>query len=585
MTGYYTSYPGTSGSAALAAYGDAHLYQHYQQALPQVPSITEQISSNAAHAPQSQPTRSTLRLDGLEPWMDVEYFNQVCGMMRWENVILKIPHAPVTEYAAGKAISPNNPGYCFLTFPVAAKATTVLAQFSPPNPPTTMPNSKRPFSVTWATVPASSARSSGPLADADTAGGLFAPGNLSLLNPFTSPPADDAQQSSGTANNRQPEFSIFVGDLAPETTNSDLIAVFRDPILGLKHDREPKFVAPFTSCRSAKIMVDAVMGVSKGYGFVRFGSASDAARALIEMQGLYCLSRPSKLLAVGVHHTLIFDVVRISQATAKARTSGFPANLGSHAVGASAQFDHDYIANGSDLTQGLSVTSPMAGGPVAGFSSHRDGGSPTNSVSSSGSASAGKIPSKIAAEAVARHLGDCDPLDALPADTLTALSKLNVDKDVLNQLLKMATRSESEKPAAMENKPMLAAIPGQDEMQAHRTSFSSVQNASRTYSQSISGTSATSGPAAARTVTTPVSGGQRAQSRSAAPNVTGSGSGVLNSADPYNTTVRIFSRLCRIALTRVSRSSLEGCLASSLKKLCERSLGPSVKSITSVDFC
>ena len=106
------------------------------------------------------------------------------------------------------------------------------------------------------------------------------------------------------------EYSIFVADLAPETSNSDLVAVFRNPVLGLRNDREPKFIRPFLSCTSAKVVLDPVTGVSRGYGFVRsdffplfssphtyktisFTDEADQQRASIEMHGLYCLSRPS----------------------------------------------------------------------------------------------------------------------------------------------------------------------------------------------------------------------------------------------------------------------------------------------------
>ncbi|KAI0035164.1 hypothetical protein K488DRAFT_43949, partial [Vararia minispora EC-137] len=82
------------------------------------------------------------------------------------------------------------------------------------------------------------------------------------------------------------EYSIFVGDLAPEASNSDLVAVFRNP---------PKFIRPFLSCKSAKIMLDPVTGISRGYGFVRFTEEADQQRALIEMHGLYCLSRPMRI--------------------------------------------------------------------------------------------------------------------------------------------------------------------------------------------------------------------------------------------------------------------------------------------------
>ncbi|CAE7114402.1 unnamed protein product [Rhizoctonia solani] len=110
---------------------------------------------------------------------------------------------------------------------------------------------------------------------------------------------------SGGHTNKQIEFSIFVGDLAPETTNADLVAVFRNPLLGLRPDREPRVIRPFLSCRSAKIMVSPETGISKGYGFVRFTDEADQQRALIEMQGLYCLSRP----------------MRLSHATAKSKAS------------------------------------------------------------------------------------------------------------------------------------------------------------------------------------------------------------------------------------------------------------------------
>ena len=66
------------------------------------------------------------------------------------------------------------------------------------------------------------------------------------------------------------EYSIFVGDLATEVSNSDLVAMFRNPVLGLRNDREPRFIHPFLSCKSAKIMLDPVTGVSRGYGFVRY---------------------------------------------------------------------------------------------------------------------------------------------------------------------------------------------------------------------------------------------------------------------------------------------------------------------------
>ncbi|KAJ7898717.1 hypothetical protein B0H13DRAFT_1623055 [Mycena leptocephala] len=52
-------------------------------------------------------------------------------------------------------------------------------------------------------------------------------------------------------------------------------------------------------------MLDPLTGTNRGYGFVRFGEEADQQRALVEMHGLYCLSRP----------------MRISPATPKSKTS------------------------------------------------------------------------------------------------------------------------------------------------------------------------------------------------------------------------------------------------------------------------
>jgi len=206
-----------------------------------------QVSNPQQSSASSLAARSTLWWGELEPWMDEEYAKQVCGLMGWDPVNVKVPH-PAPDPATGQ--QPNNPGYCFLTFPTPAQAASVLAQINNGGPggkgtPTPMPNSSKPFVVNWA----SSVGSSSPM----SAG-------------F---PAPAATQSPAASQQFPKEYSIFVGDLAPETSNSDLVAVFRNPVLGLRNDREPKFIRPFLSCKSAKIMLDPLTGVSRGYGFVR----------------------------------------------------------------------------------------------------------------------------------------------------------------------------------------------------------------------------------------------------------------------------------------------------------------------------
>ena len=79
---------------------------------------------------------------------------------------------------------------------------------------------------------------------------------------------------------RTPEFSIFVGDLGPEVNEYVLVSLFQ---------------SRFPSCKSAKIMTDAISGQSRGYGFVRFSDEGDQQRALVEMQGVYCGNRPMRI--------------------------------------------------------------------------------------------------------------------------------------------------------------------------------------------------------------------------------------------------------------------------------------------------
>ncbi|KAJ4479044.1 hypothetical protein J3R30DRAFT_3702074 [Lentinula aciculospora] len=248
------------GSASLAGLGvtsssSSPSYHHQRHAGPSPPPSNTNYPAI---------TRSTLLWSDLEPWMDGEYAKQVCALMGWDPISINIPHsAPDTP--TGQLA--NNPGYCYLTFPSQAHAASVLAGLSG-NPPISMPNSTNPFSIGWASLLHSTTETnSGPT----TFGPSLAPQSYSK------------------------EYSIFVGDLAPETSNSDLVAVFRNPVLGLRNDREPKFIRPFLSCKSAKIMLDPVTGVSRGYGFVRFTDETDQQRALIEMHGLYCLSRPMRI--------------------------------------------------------------------------------------------------------------------------------------------------------------------------------------------------------------------------------------------------------------------------------------------------
>jgi hypothetical protein len=214
-------------------YNDTYISRNTPQSSPHI--ISPQPSTD---------TTSTLLWDDLEPWMDEEYAKQVCMMMHWDPISIKVPK-PLADPTSSP--QPNNRGYCYLTFSDSSKAAAALGQIIHAPNPTIMPNSTKPFSLTWATL----AHVTPP-----------APAPAPVYVPPNSYPTQQPHHFTR-------EYSVFVGDLAPEVSNSDLVAVFRNPVLGLRNDREPRFIRPFLSCKSAKIMLDPVTGVSRGYGFVR----------------------------------------------------------------------------------------------------------------------------------------------------------------------------------------------------------------------------------------------------------------------------------------------------------------------------
>ncbi|CAL8466292.1 g5828 [Coccomyxa elongata] len=111
------------------------------------------------------------------------------------------------------------------------------------------------------------------------------------------------------------DFSVFVGDLAPDVTDYALQEHFR------------QF---FASVRSAKVITDPLTGRSKGYGFVRFGNEAERDRSLTEMSGHVINSRP----------------IRVSIATAKKSQT---AALGTPSPVASQPHPSDYDPNNTTL--------------------------------------------------------------------------------------------------------------------------------------------------------------------------------------------------------------------------------------------
>ncbi|CAA7048040.1 unnamed protein product [Microthlaspi erraticum] len=111
--------------------------------------------------------------------------------------------------------------------------------------------------------------------------------------------------------NNGPDLSIFVGDLAPDVVDA------------LLYDT---FLAKYPSVKSAKVVIDANTGRSKGYGFVRFGDDSERTKAMTEMHGVKCSSR----------------AMRIGPATPR-KTTGFQQQGGYMPNGAMARPDADSL--------------------------------------------------------------------------------------------------------------------------------------------------------------------------------------------------------------------------------------------------
>ncbi|XP_031266631.1 polyadenylate-binding protein RBP47-like [Pistacia vera] len=125
-------------------------------------------------------------------------------------------------------------GYGFVEFFTRAAADKVLQSYNG----SVMPNTEQPFRLNWATF------------------------------------AGDRRIDSGS------DLSIFVGDLAPDVTDAML---------------QETFSSKYPSVKGAKVIIDSNTGRSKGYGFVRFGDENERSRAMTEMNGVYCSSRPMRI--------------------------------------------------------------------------------------------------------------------------------------------------------------------------------------------------------------------------------------------------------------------------------------------------
>ena len=126
-------------------------------------------------------------------------------------------------------------GYGFVEFYSHEIAEKILQSYNG----IVMPNTEQPFRLNWATFS-----------------------------------AGDKRSEAGS------DLSIFVGDLATDVTDTIL---------------QETFATRYPSVKGAKVVFDSNTGRSKGYGFVRFGDENERSRAISEMNGMYCSSRPMRV--------------------------------------------------------------------------------------------------------------------------------------------------------------------------------------------------------------------------------------------------------------------------------------------------
>lgn len=89
-----------------------------------------------------------------------------------------------------------------------------------------------------------------------------------------------ASMGAGEKRDDAPEYTVFVGDLAADVTDQMLCETFR---------------VNYSTVKGAKVVTDRVTGRTKGYGFVRFGDESEQLRAMTEMNGRFCSTRPMRI--------------------------------------------------------------------------------------------------------------------------------------------------------------------------------------------------------------------------------------------------------------------------------------------------
>lgn len=169
----------------------------------------------------------------IDPYSDEESIKQIWKSIG-RNVLVKLIKAKKGTPAA--QLNTGHAGYCFVEFETYEEAKMALALNG-----TKIPNlSNRLFRLNWASL-------------------------ATLLAPPVPP---------------SPEYSLFVGDLSPTTTEAHLLALFQ---------------AHFKTVKTVRVMTDPTTGALRCFGFVRFLDEAERHAALAKMQGVWCAGRPLRV--------------------------------------------------------------------------------------------------------------------------------------------------------------------------------------------------------------------------------------------------------------------------------------------------
>ncbi|GAV86339.1 RRM_1 domain-containing protein [Cephalotus follicularis] len=219
-----------AAAAATAAYNN-HQYPYNQYSLQQQQQQYQKQQQQQQYSLQQQQQQGsvedakTIWVGDLLHWMDETYLHSCFSQ--------------TGEVSSAKVIRNKQTGqserYGFVEFYTHAMAEKVLQSYNG----LVMPNSDQVFRLNWASFSATERRSD--------------PGS---------------------------DLSIFVGDLAPDVTDTLL---------------QETFASRYPSVKGAKVVFDSNTGRSKGYGFVRFGDENERSKAMTEMNGAYCSSRAMRI--------------------------------------------------------------------------------------------------------------------------------------------------------------------------------------------------------------------------------------------------------------------------------------------------